>query len=509
MSQKGRPLMPQKNVALKGVPFDSRIANINHMSYNVKDKKMEEKIVENKKYEISVKEILNITNGKLLIGNEQSICEKFERDSRNVKEDDIYLGIKGENLNGSIYFEQAFEKGAKGAILQDIEITEKQKEKYKNKFIILVEDTIKAMQQIATYKREKYNIPVVAITGSVGKTSTKDMVANVINQKFNTLKTEGNYNNHIGVPLTIFRLKNEEALTIEIGMNHFGEIRTLTKIAKPTVCVITNIGTAHIGNLGSRENILKAKLEILEGMEKSGTVVINNDNDLLHKWYLENKNKYKIITYGIKNESDFSAENIESKEDGSTYTLKGTNTKIHVPVGGNHFVLNSLCGVAVGSIFEIPIEKIKQGIESFELTKKRMDITKTNENITIINDAYNANYDSMKAALEYLGKIENKRKIAVLGDMLELGEYSRELHEKVGKEVVKNKIDILITVGKEAKYIANIAKINMEKQNVIECESNEETVNILNKIKKENDCILFKASNGMNFGKIIEKINHT
>lgn len=464
--------------------------------------------MEKEGHKISVREILDVTNGKLVTGDEKYLCQNFERDSREVKEGDIYLGIQGETINGSIYFEEAFAKGAKGAILQNIQITEEQKGKYKDKFIIIVDDTIKAMQQIATYKRKMYNIPVVAITGSVGKTSTKDMVANVMNQKFNTLKTEGNYNNHIGVPLTIFRLKNEEALTIEMGMNHFGEISTLTKIAKPTVCVITNIGTAHIGNLGSRENILKAKLEILEGMEKGGIIVINNDNDLLHKWYLENKEKYKIVTYGIENESDFSAENIESKEEGSTYILKGTNTKIHVPVGGNHFVLNSLCAIAVGNIFEIPIEKIKHGIESFDLTKKRMDITKIKENITIINDCYNANYDSMKAALEYLGKIENKRKIAVLGDMLELGKYSKELHEKVGKEVIKNKIDILIVVGKEAKYIANIAKTEMSKENIIECESNEETAKILNKIKKENDCILFKASNGMKFGEIIEKIQN-
>lgn len=463
--------------------------------------------MEKEGHKISVKEILNVTGGELVTGNEQCLFQNFERDSRNVKEGDMYLGIKGETVNGSIFFEEALKNGAQGVILQEIQITEEQKEKYKNKVIIIVKNTIKAMQQLATYKRNMYNIPVVAITGSVGKTSTKDMVANVMNQKFNTLKTEGNYNNHIGVPLTIFRLKNEEALTIEMGMNHFGEISTLTKIAKPTVCVITNIGTAHIGNLGSRENILKAKLEILEGMEKDGTIVINNDNDLLHKWYLENKDKYKIITYGIENESDYMAEKIESKEDGSTYNLKGTNEKIIVPVGGNHFVLNSLCGVAVGSIFEIPIEKIKYGIESFELTKKRMDVTKTKENITIINDCYNANYDSMKAALEYLGKIENKRKVAVLGDMLELGEYSKELHEKVGKEVIKNKIDILIVVGKEAKYIANIAKEEMNKENVIECNSNEEAANVLNKIKKENDCILFKASNGMKFGEIIEKIN--
>ena len=455
------------------------------------------------KYKLNIGEILKITKGKLIIGNENEYLENFCRDSREIKQDDVYLGIKGEELNGAIYFEEAFQKGAKGAILQDIEITEEQKQKYTNKFVILVENTVKAMQEIATYKREKYEIPVVAITGSVGKTSTKDMVASVMQEKYNTLKTQGNYNNHIGVPLTIFRLKNEEALTIEMGMNHLGEISTLSKIAKPTVAVITNVGTAHIGNLGSRENILKAKLEILDGMKEKGPIVINNDNDLLHKWYLENKNEYKIITFGIQNESDYMAENIKFKENGSTFTLKGTSQRIEVPVGGEHFVQNSLCAIAVGSLFEIPLQKIAEGISNFELTKKRMDIESIN-GITIINDSYNANYDSMKAALDYIGKMQGKRKIAVLGDMLELGEYSKTLHENVGKVVIENKIDILVTVGNEAKHIAEIAKNEIVK--VIVCNTNEEAINEINKIKAENDCILIKASNGMHFSEILEGI---
>ena len=455
-------------------------------------------------HKITLKDILKVTNGKLIIGKEEEICEDFCRDSREIKENDIYLGIKGETINGSIFFEEAFEKGAKGAILQDIEITKEQIQKYENKFIIIVKNTIEAMQKIAEYKRNLYNIPVIAITGSVGKTSTKDMVASVVSKQFNTLKTEGNYNNHIGVPLTIFRLKNEEAMVVEMGMNHLGEISTLTKIAKPTVTVITNVGTAHIGNLGSRENILKAKLEILEGLEPNGYIVINNDNDLLHKWYLENKEKYNIITYGIENKSDYMAENIVSKEDGSTYTLKGTNQEIKVPVGGNHFVQNSLCAISVGSIFKMPLEKMAKGIYEFELTKKRMDIITLQNNITVINDYYNANYDSMKAALEYLGNLKEKRKIAVLGDMLELGDYSKELHEKVGEEVVKNKIDILITVGKEAKQIAKISEGKIK--GIIECNTNEEAIENINKIKQENDAILLKASNGMHFGEILEGI---
>ena len=287
----------------------------------------------------------------------------------------------------------------------------------------------------------------------------------------------------------------------EMGMNHKGEISVLTKIAKPTISVITNIGTSHIGNLGSRENILKAKLEILDGMKPNGTVVINNDNDLLHKWYLENKENYNIVTYGIENESNYMAENIKFSESGSTYTLKGTDKEVVVPVGGEHFVQNSLCAIAVGKIFDTDIDAIIEGIAKFELTKKRMD-TEVVDNVTIIGDYYNANYDSMKAALNYLGKVENKRKIAILGDMLELGEYSKELHENVGKEVINNNIDILITVGTEAKYIANIAKEKLA--NVFVCENIEEAIEKINEIKKENDVVLLKASNGMKFGEILE-----
>ena len=455
------------------------------------------------KYKLKLKEILKITKGKLIIGDENEYIENFCRDSREIKQDDVYLGLQGEKINGAIYFEEAFKKGAKGAILQDIEITQEQKQKYSNRFIILVENTVKAMQEIATFKRERYEIPVVAITGSVGKTSTKDIVASVMQEKYDTLKTQGNYNNHIGVPLTIFNLKNEEALTIEMGMNHLGEISTLSKIAKPTVAVITNVGTAHIGILGSRENILKAKLEILDGMKEKGTIVICNDNDLLHEWYMDNKEKFNIITYGIKNESDYMAENIKFKENSSTYMLKGTNQTIEVPVGGEHFVQNSLCSIAVGNIFDIPLEKIKEGIKHFELTKKRMDIEVIN-GITIINDSYNANYDSMKAALEYVGRMQVRRKIAVLGDMLELGDYSKTLHENVGKVVAENNIDILITVGKEAKYIAEVAKNKVGK--IMVCNTNEEAINEINKIKSVNDCILLKASNGMHFAEIFEGI---
>lgn len=415
--------------------------------------------MDNKK--ILVKDILNICKAELIIGNENEVCENFSKDTRTIKSGDIYIGIKGENFDGNIFYLDAISKGAKVCILQDIDVDLEKIEKYNNVTIIKVDDTIKAMQEIAKYKRSLYDIPVVAITGSVGKTSTKDIVAKVLEEKFKVLKTEGNLNNHIGLPLTILKLRDHEALVVEMGMNNLGEIRVLTNIAKPNVVVITNIGTSHIGNLGSRDNILKAKLEILEGLANNGVVVINKDNDLLKKWYEENKKNinYKIITYGIKEKCDYAGYDIISKADGSIYKIDSNNNTydIKVKIGGEHFILNSLCAISVGSIFKIPMNKIINGILNFELTKNRMEIKKKN-NVTIINDCYNANYDSMKAALDFLGKNENNRKIAVLGDMLELGEFSEELHKKVGVEVNKNKIDILITVGEAAKNISASSK---------------------------------------------------
>ena len=342
----------------------------------------------------------------------------------------------------------------------------------------------------------------------MGKTSTKDIVANVVNQKYRTLKTIGNNNNNIGLPFTILRMQEEEAMVLEMGMNHFGEISLLTSIAKPTICIITNIGTSHIGNLGSRENILKAKLEILEG-NQSQTVIINNDNDLLHKWYEENKNKIDIKTYGIKEKSDLNANRIVLNELSSEFTcnLDGKDEKIIVPVGGEHFILNSLCAAMVGKILKINSEKIIKGIEEFELTKKRMDITELENGVKIINDAYNASLESMSASLKVLSEFKQNRKIAVLGDMLELGEYSQKLHEKVGEEVYQNKIDILMCSGKNAKYIVKRAKeLGMSEENIYYFETKEEIINKLKEISKKGDIILLKASNGMKFFDIAEKI---
>ena len=455
---------------------------------------------------MKVKEILKVTKGKMLFGNEELEVENFSKDTRTIQKGDIYIGIKGEKFDGSNFWNQALDAGATAVIISNIQISKEEKEKYKDKTIIQVEDTFEALYEIAKYKRSLYNIPVIAVTGSVGKTSTKDIIASVVSQKYKTLKTEGNNNNNIGLPLTILKLKDHESLVVEMGMNHFGEISLLTNIAKPTLAVITNIGTSHIGNLGSRENILKAKLEILEGM-KIPRVIINNDNDLLHKWYEENKEKIEIHTYGINNSSDVIAEKIELGEEKSKFVVKTSSEKVNidVPVGGEHFVYNALCGFMVGKVLGLTAKEIQNGISKFELTKKRMDIRVLKNGATLINDSYNASYESMKASLKYLSSRTDFRKIAVLGDMLELGDFSKELHEKVGEEVANDNIDVLICRGEFAKNIISKANKNKKTQCIL-LQNNEEILSKLQEILKEGDGVLIKASNGMKFYEICQKL---
>ena len=449
---------------------------------------------------LTVGDILKVTKGELIIGNEKLECENFSRDTRNIQKGDTYIAIKGEKFDGNIFWKEAFKNGADSVIVQDIEFSNEELKEYDNKTIIKVADTMQTLYKIASYKREINNIPVVAITGSVGKTSTKDMIASVVSQKYKTLKTIGNNNNNIGLPFTILRLKDEEIMILEMGMNHFGEIHLLSKIAKPNICVVTNIGTSHIGNLGSKENILKAKLEILDGADNP-TIIINNDDELLHKWYLKNKDSRKIITYGIENKSDIMAKNMILKQDKSTYKcdIKGKEINVEVPIAGRHFVLNSLCATTVGITLNIDINKIINGIKNVELTKKRMDIKEIN-GIKVINDAYNASPEAMKASLNYLASFKDNRKIAVLGDMFELGKYSKKLHKLVGEYVCENNIEILVCAGENAKLIADEAlKKGMKKEKVFYLEEKDKILELLRKITKSGDVVLFKASNGMKF----------
>ena len=460
---------------------------------------------------IKIKDIINCTQGTLILGDENTICKKFSKDTRTIKEGDIYIGIKGENFDGNLFWSKALENGAKGVIVQNIEFSKEELETYKDKVIIKVENTLEALYKIASYKRSLYKIPVVAVTGSVGKTSTKDIVANVVEQKYKTLKTIGNNNNNIGLPFTILNASEDiEAFVLEMGMNHFGEIHLLSEIAKPSICIITNIGTSHIGNLGSRENILKAKLEILDGAENP-CIIINNDNDLLHNWYEQNKHNWKIQTYGIHNQSDIHAENIVLNEENSKFDvcLENETEKITVPVGGEHFVLNSLCAIAVGKVLHIENELIKKGIETFTLTKNRMEIIELKEGIKVINDAYNSSVESVRASIEYMQHMKANRRIAVLGDILETGKFAKSLHEEIGKIVSKNRINILICSGENAKYIVESAKMNgFDEKNIYYFENKEQIIDLLRQILQPEDVVLLKASNGMRFFDMVEELKN-
>ena len=435
---------------------------------------------------LTIKKILEITNGKLICGNEEEVVEKYSKDTRTINQGECYVGIMGDNFDGNKFYKDAFKLGAKACILDHFGATD---EEMGN--IVLVDDSVKAVQQIASYLVDNVDAKVVAVTGSAGKTGTKDMIYSVLSKKYKVLKSPGNFNNAIGMPFALLNYINEDIIVLEMGMNGFGEIDTLSKIAKPDVAVITNVGTAHIGKLGSRENILKAKLEILNGMSNDGVLVINNDNDMLQT---VNGINQRILRFGINTPSDYNASNINMKN-GKTF-FEINNKEYNVPVLGNVFAYNALCAYSVGKLFDLTDEEIYEGLENVILTGNRMQIIEEN-NYTIINGTYNANKEAMIYSIDTLSSFEN-RKVAILGDMLELGEFEEDIHREVGK-YLNGKVDILITIGNLSKYIND--EFNGTKYHF---DNKGDAINDLKDIIKENDVILVKASQGMKLIEIVD-----
>ena len=434
---------------------------------------------------IYIKDIIDKCGGALLCGESNIECINFSKDTRTIKEGDIYLGIKGESFDGNKFYKDAFDKGAIACILDNIDEVDKE---YKDKTIVKVDDTIECIGKLAKYKRSLYNIPVIGVTGSVGKTSTKDMITSVLETKYKVLKTEGNNNNHIGLPLTILRLKDEEIMVLEMGMNNLGEISYLTDIANPTVAVITNVGTAHIGNLGSRENIMKAKLEIVEGL--NGPLIINNDNDIMHDNLDMIKDLNKTITIGIDNDSDYMAKDIKD----NTFTINGN--EIISPISNKAFIYNSLTSYVVGELCNVDIPSIQEGIKNLKLTSNRLEYKNTKDNITLIDDTYNASLDSIKSSLELLKKEINTRKVAVIGDVLELGQYSEELHIEIGKELLSSNLDLIITIGDNTKYTDKYLEDN-NYTNKYHYSNEEECRKYIKDLLNSGDTVLLKGSHGM------------
>lgn len=440
---------------------------------------------------IYVRDIIDLCNGKLVCGNLNLECVNFCKDTREISDGDVYVGIKGESFNGNNFYKEAFDKGASICIL-DMDTDVSDKKKYKNKTIVLVDDTISCLQKLAKYKRSLYNIPVVAITGSVGKTSVKDIIYKVVSSKYKTLCTRGNMNNHIGVPLTILGLKDHEALVLEMGMNHMGELHTLSNIANPTVSVITNIGTAHIGNLGSRENILKAKLEILDGINQD-SLVINNDDDMLRTVKYDN-----LITIGIDNDSDYVAREIEDKIFSSSFYIN--DEYVSIPVGSRAFVYNALFAYAVGTKLGISSDEIKDALKKFKLTPHRLELVDTGK-IKIIDDTYNASLDSVKNALQLLSRVDN-RKVFIFGDILELDEYGEDIHREIGNIVIDNDIDVLICVGKLSKYSYDV--VNEMDRKCYYFKDNNELLEHIERLLDVGDMVLVKGSHGMKLVEVVK-----
>lgn len=443
---------------------------------------------------MKVYEIVEATRGILVSGNKDDEINFFSQDSRQMTNGGMYIPLKGERFDGHNFIESAFQTGAQ-AIISEKDVN------YEDKIVIKVKDTHQALKDMASYLRNHRPVKVVGVTGSVGKTSTRDMVYSVVKQKYKTLKTEGNYNNEIGLPLTILRYHDEEVLVLEMGMNHLQEMSRLSMIARPDIACITNVGTAHIGELGSRENILKAKLEIINGMKEGSTLIINQDNDMLQTVELPHLN---VVRVGKGKEASIQASHIVLEETKSSFEVEyqGKKEIIEVPVQGEHNISNALIAIAVGIELNISLEDIKKGIQEFKLTKNRMDILEKNHK-TVIDGTYNASVDSMKSSIDVLANYK-KRKIAILADMLELGDYSQQLHEEVGSYVASKGIDILVCVGKEAKYIYQKAKESMK--DVYYFESNQEVIDRLDELLKEDDVILVKGSHSMNLKEVVEKI---
>ncbi|MCR4692467.1 MAG: UDP-N-acetylmuramoyl-tripeptide--D-alanyl-D-alanine ligase [Firmicutes bacterium] len=446
---------------------------------------------------LDVEDILKATNGQLICGEPDFVISEITTDSRKAGVNMLFVPLVGENNDAHDYIGNAFENGA------SVVITHRDIPPRHDKSIIRVQDTRTALGDIARFYKEKYNLPTVAVTGSVGKTTTKDMISSVLTMKYNTVKTQGNYNNDIGLPLTVFRLEHKhEAVVLEMGMSHFGEIHYLASIAKPNIAVITNIGMSHIENLGSRENIYRSKMQICDFFDENGLLIANGDDEFLQK----KQEGIKTITYGIENKAcDLVAENVENLGmDGSRFTvlIDGESYEITVKTPGVHNVYNALASICVGRAMGVSMQDIIDGIREFQLTNMRMEIKHFGD-LTVIDDCYNAAPDSIKAALSVLKDAKSARKIAVLGDVLEMGGFAEtELYE-IGKNM--RNIDALITVGSNAHFLADGAQ-KAGIQVIKKFKTTDEAISFLDGFLRSGDTVLVKASRGMHFEKIVEAL---
>lgn len=446
-------------------------------------------------------------------------------DSRQVEKDYLFIAAKGERVDGHNFISEVFDKGALAVVC------EKEPLDTKGPYI-LVENSYTALKEIAAWYRSQLEITVVGITGSVGKTSTKEFISSVLSQKYRVLKTEGNYNNEIGMPLTILKLREEhEIAVLEMGISDFGEMHRLSSIAKPNVCVLTNIGQCHLENLGTREGILKAKTEIFDFMDEKGSVIINGEDDMLST--LQTVKGKKPIRFGRSKSTVFPSKQLDNDIYASDIVSKGllgSSCEIHrkpcetlvdkaeaesshvtvaIPLPGDHMVLNALAATATGLLLGLNQQEIVAGIESVKPLGGRSNILKT-DLWTIIDDCYNANPVSMKAALDLLSKADTRR-VAILGDMFELGPKEGSLHYDIGSYAMESGAELLLCAGNLARQIFQGAKEALAKKKdsqkeLYYYETRDELIEALPNILRLQDTILVKASHGMGFEHVVKAL---
>lgn len=417
-------------------------------------------------------------------------------DSRRVTEGCLFVAIPGARVDGHDFIPQVIEKGTL-AVISERDLGE-------TAFpYIQVESSLEAVKDMGEFYLQQLEIPVVGIAGSVGKTSTKEMIYAVLSQKYKALKTEGNYNNELGLPLTIFRLREEEIAILEMGIDDFGQMHNMSKVARPHTCVMTNIGYCHLENLKDRDGILKAKSEIFDYMQTEGHIVVNGDDDKLVT--LEEVKGIRPIRFGLGSANDVWADSIVS------HGLKGITCQIHtekgeftadIPASGEHMVYNALAGCAVGLIYGLTLEEIQKGIASYETVNGRFHIIET-ESYTIVDDCYNANPVSMKASLQALQAGEN-RKVAILGDMGELGTTDKELHAEVGTYAAGLNIDAVYCVGPLMTNLAEAVRKENPDMELRHFDSKQDLIQELQALLKQGDTILVKASHYMAFAELVE-----
>lgn len=446
--------------------------------------------------DLSFEEILKAIDGEVLVENKKEF-NKVCIDTRKIEKNNIYFALKGENFNGNEFVIEAFNKGASIAIIDEVLYKDN---KEVRGTIIKVENSEKALLDLAKFYRAKLGLKVIGVTGSCGKTSTKDLIAALLSEKYKVFKTKGNFNNQIGLPLMVLELdKSIDVAVLEMGMSDLGEIDILANCARPDIAVITNIGLSHIENLKTQDNILKAKSEIFNYFNENNILIINGEDEYLSKI----KNKcFEIIKIGYNHEYDINAYNIILREDNSTFNISLDNQeyKFDLPMLGKHNILNCMLAIGVAKKLNVTIEEMIKGINNLEATSMRLEIIKNRSNI-IINDCYNASPDSMKSSLDVLNTYKDKRKVAILGTMNELGDESIKAHIEIG-EYAKDKVDLLIAIGK----YKNEYKKGYSKENIIIFETKEEFINKKETIIKKNDVILVKASRGIKFEEIINSL---